>query len=92
MGFQGYAAAITTFVFTDKASSSIVTSIVYCGIAISINTGSPILNYDVTAVGNPAATVIVSSPSFTRRPPNSGNVNAIKAHKFIDKPKFTRVQ
>ena len=33
-------AIITTFVFSDKASSNCVTSILYCGIVTSTNTGT----------------------------------------------------
>ncbi len=39
-GFPRVCAAITTFVFSDNAFSNIVTSILYCGIVTSMNTGT----------------------------------------------------
>ena len=52
-------AIIKAFVLSDKASSSWLTSILYCGIVTSINTGTaPYCIIGATVVGNPAATVI----------------------------------
>ena len=86
-------AIITALVFSEYASSSIVTSILYCGIVTSTNTGTaPYWMSGVTVVGKPAATVITSSPRFTRRSPRSGDVSVIKATRFAEEPEFTREQ
>src|SRR6267154_6644512 len=43
----------------------------------------------LTVVGNPAATVITSSPGFSARSPSFGEVNALRATRFADDPEFT---
>ncbi len=66
---------MTAFVLSESAASNFVTSILYCGIVTSTNTGTaPYWIAGVTVVGKPAATVIISSPRFTRRSPRSGDV------------------
>ena len=44
----------------------------------------------VTVVGNPAATVITSSPRKILRSPKSGDVSAIKASRLAEDPLLTR--
>ncbi len=41
-------------------------------------------------VGNPAATVMTSSPGFSLRSPSFGEVRAVNASRFADDPEFTR--
>jgi hypothetical protein len=92
-GFPRVWAIITAFVLLDSALSSIVTSMLYCGIVISTNTGiAPYCTAGVTVVGNPAATVIISSPGFTCRLPKRGDVKAMNASRFAEEPEFTREQ
>ena len=40
-------------------------------------------------VGNPAATVMTSSPGFSRRSPSFGEVSAVSASRFAEDPEFT---
>src|ERR1700738_1545085 len=44
----------------------------------------------LTVVGNPAATVITSSPGFNRRSPSLGEVRALTATRLADEPELTR--
>ena len=89
-GFPRVCATITAFVFGDKASSSLVTSILYCGIVTSTNTGTaPYCIIGVTVVGKPHATVMTSSPLFTCLSPKSGDVKVINASKLALDPEFT---
>ena len=77
-------------VFGESASSSPVTSILYCGIVTSTNTGiAPYCMIGVTVVGKPQATVITSSPLFTCLSPKRGDVKVINASKFALEPEFT---
>ena len=92
-GFPSVCAIITAFVLSETASSSIVTSILYCGIVTSTNTGTaPYWIAGVTVVGNPAATVMISSPRLILRSPSSGEVSAIKAFRFAEEPELTSEQ
>lgn len=45
-----------------------------------------------TVVGNPAATVITSSPFFILLSPSFGEVKAIKAKRFADEPELVKEQ
>ena len=83
-------AIITALVLSDNAPSSLVTSILYCGIVTSTNTGTaPYWIAGVIVVGNPAATVIISSPLLILLSPNSGEVRAMKALRLADEPELT---
>ena len=65
----------------------------YCGMVTSTNTGTaPYWMAGVTVVGNPAATVIISSPGFTWRSFKSGEVRVMNATRFAEEPEFTRAQ
>ncbi len=44
----------------------------------------------LTVVGNPAATVMTSSPGFNRRFPSRGEVRALTASRLADEPELTR--
>src|SRR5665213_3098971 len=44
-----------------------------------------------TVVGKPPATVITSSPGFSRRSPSVGDVRAVTASKLADEPELTSV-
>ena len=91
-GFPRVCAIMTALVFTLNASSSFVTSMLYCGMVTSTNTGTaPYWMTGVTVVGNPAATVMTSSPRRICRSPSSGAVNTEKAIRFADDPLFTRL-
>ena len=69
------------------------TSMLYWGMVTSTNTGTaPYWIAGVTVVGNPAATVMISSPRFTRLSPSSGEVRAMKATRLAEEPEFTREQ
>ena len=46
----------------------------------------------VTVVGNPAATVMISSPRFILLSPSSEDVSAIKAIRFAEDPELTKEQ
>ena len=62
----------------------------YCGMVTSTKTGTaPYCNIGVTVVGNPQATVMISSPRQTRRSPSFGEVGAMKAGRFALEPEFT---
>ena len=64
-GFPKVCAIITAFVFSDNAFSNMVKSILYSGIVTSTNIGiAPYWTIGEIVVGNPAATVITSSPRF----------------------------
>ena len=83
-------AIITALVFSESAVSSLVTSMLYCGMQTSTKTGTaPYWIMGVTVVGKPQATVITSSPRFTRRSPSFGEVSAMKARRFALEPEFT---
>src|SRR5664279_2141483 len=43
----------------------------------------------LTVVGNPAATVITSSPGFNLRSPSLGEVSALTATRLADEPELT---
>jgi hypothetical protein len=45
-----------------------------------------------TVVGNPAATVMTSSPGIRRRSPSFGDVSAVKATKLAEEPELTSEQ
>ena len=54
---------MTALVFSERAASSFVTSMLYCGTLTSTNTGTaPYWRIGVTVVGKPHATVMTSSP------------------------------
>src|SRR5574344_20051 len=92
-GFPKVCAIITAFVFLERAASSFETSILYCGIVTSTNTGTaPKFKIGVTVVGKPQATVIISSPRFTAFSFNKGEVSAMNAIKFAEEPEFTKEQ
>ena len=92
-GFPRVCAIITAFVLSLSASSSWLTSKLYCGIVRSRKTGiAPYCKYGVTVVGNPAATVIISSPRLTLLSPSKGDVSAINAMRFADDPELTSEQ
>ena len=92
-GFPSVWAIMTAFVLSERAASSFVTSMLYCGIVTSTNTGTaPYWIAGVTVVGKPAATVMISSPRFTRRSPSSGDVSVMNAIRFAEEPEFTRAQ
>ena len=57
-----------------------------------LNSNNPYWIIGATVVGNPAATVITSSPRFTLRSPSSGEVNAINARRFAEEPELTSEQ
>src|ERR1017187_10845050 len=44
----------------------------------------------LTVVGNPAATVMTSSPGLSLRSPSLGEVRALIATRLADDPEFTR--
>lgn len=84
---------MTAFVLGESAPSSLDTSMLYCGMVTSTNTGTaPYWMAGATVVGNPAATVITSSPLSTRLSPNRGDVRAMNASRFADEPEFTSAQ
>ena len=63
------------------------------GIFISTKTGTApncILGFIV--VGNPAATVIISSPLLIAFSPSLGDVKVLKATKFADDPEFVVIK
>ena len=92
-GLPRVCAIITAFVLSDSASSSFVTSMLYWGMVTSTNTGTaPYWIAGVTVVGNPQATVMISSPRFTRRSPKRGEVRVMNASRFAEEPEFTREQ
>ena len=92
-GFPRVWAIITAFVFSDSASSSFVTSMLYWGMVTSTNTGTaPNWMAGATVVGNPQATVIISSPLFTLRSPSKWEVSVMKASRLAEEPEFTREQ
>ena len=89
-GLPSVCAIITALVLSESASSSFVTSILYCGIVTSTNTGTaPYWIAGVIVVGKPAATVIISSPLLILLSPRSGDVSAINALRLADEPEFT---
>src|SRR6202044_3436018 len=45
-----------------------------------------------TVVGKPAATVMTSSPGFSRRSPSLGDVRAVNATRLAEEPELTREQ
>ena len=59
-----------------------------------MNTGTaPFWMMGATVVGNPAATVITSSPGLIRRSAGSfGLVRAENANRFAEEPEFTRME
>jgi hypothetical protein len=74
----------------ERASSSCVTSMLYVGKVTSTKTGTaPNCSIGKTVVGKPAATVITSSPGFTRRSPQVWLVIALNATRFALLPEFT---
>ena len=82
---------MTAFVFGDKAASSFVTSILYCGTVTSTNTGTaPYCKIGATVVGKAQATVITSSPRLICRSPNSGAVKTENAMRLAEDPLFTK--
>ena len=89
-GLPSVCAIITALVLSESASSSFVTSMLYCGIVTSTNTGTaPYWIAGVIVVGKPAATVIISSPLLILLSPRSGDVSAINALRLADEPEFT---
>ena len=92
-GFPRVWATITARVLSDRAASSMSTSMLYWGMVTSTNTGTaPYWMMGVTVVGNPAATVITSSPFLTRLSPRRGEVRAMKARRLAEDPELTREQ
>ena len=92
-GLPSVCASITALVLSESAFSSMVTSILYCGMVTSTNTGTaPYCITGVTVVGNPAATVMTSSPRFTALSPSSGEVSAMNAVRFALEPELTSAQ
>ena len=92
-GLPKVCAIITAFVFSENASTNLSVSMLYCGIVTSTNTGTaPYCNIGVTVVGNPAATVITSSPGNTLRSPKRGEVSAMNARRFAEDPELTAEQ
>ena len=86
-------ATITALVRGESAFSSCVTSMLYCGMVTSTKTGTaPNCKIGVTVVGNPAATVMTSSPRRTARSPRSGEVSAMNASRLAEEPELTRLQ
>ena len=70
-----------------------VTSMLYWGMVTSTNTGTaPYWIMGLTVVGKPQATVMTSSPRFTRRSPRRGEVRVMKAIRLAEEPEFTREQ
>ena len=85
-------AIMTALVLGERAASSLVTSMLYCGTVTSTNTGTaPYCSAGVTVVGNPHATVMTSSPFLIWRSPSSGAVSAIKAIRLAEEPELTRL-
>ena len=63
----------------------------YDGIVTSQKTGtSPFWIIGFTVVGKPAATVITSSPGWSRRLPRAGEVRAESASRLALDPEFVR--
>ena len=59
---------------------------------MSINTGiSPFWIIGFTVVGNPAATVIISSPGRSLLAPNFSEVSDVIANKLADEPELQRI-
>ena len=84
---------VTALVLGDKAASSIDISKLYCGMVTSMNTGTaPYWMIGATVVGNPAATVMTSSPGRMARLPSNGEVRAINASRFAEEPELTNAQ
>src|SRR5260370_31642073 len=81
---------MTAFTLGLYASSRRETSISYVGNVTSRNTGTRrFWKIGLTVVGNPAATVMTSSPGFRRRSPSFGEVKALRATRLADDPEFT---
>ena len=58
-----------------------------------MNTGTaPYCIIGATVVGNPQATVMISSPRDIARSPNNGDVRAMNANKFADDPELTKLK
>ena len=92
-GFPKLCAIITALVFGERAASNCVVSILLSSMLISTNTGTaPYCTIQATVVGNPAATVITSSPRFIWRSFNSGAVRALKARRLADEPELQSEQ
>ena len=86
-------AIITAFVLGERASSSMETSMLYWGNVTSTKTGTaPYCKIGATVVGNPAATVMTSSPLQMRFSPNKGEVKVWNASKLAEEPELTSAQ
>lgn len=84
---------MTAFVLGDRASSSLVTSMLYSGTVTSTNTGTaPYCMHGAMVVGNPQATVMTSSPLRIWRSPSSGEVSAEKASRLAEEPELVSEQ
>src|SRR5260370_36782027 len=82
---------MTAFTLGLYASSRRETSISYVGNVTSRNTGTRrFWKMGLTVVGNPAATVMTSSPGLSRRSPSFGEVNALRATRLAEEPDLTR--
>ncbi|CAM5444568.1 hypothetical protein SCALM49S_05933 [Streptomyces californicus] len=58
---------------------------------MSTKTGTrPFWMIGLTVVGNPAATVITSSPGRSLRSPSTGEVRAVSARRFAEEPELVR--
>ena len=89
-GLPSVWASITARVRSDRASSRRETSMLAVSGSTSTKTGTaPYWNSGETVVGNPAATVITSSPRAIRRSPSSGAVSVMKASRLAEEPEFT---
>ena len=75
--------------------TTVTPMIQYGAVPVFVDVTIPQYNIDVTGVtvvGNPAATVITSSPRRICRSPRRGDVKAIKAPKLAEEPELTREQ
>src|SRR3981081_707981 len=81
---------MTAFTLGLYASSRREPCIAVVGKVTSRNTGTRrFWKIGLTVVGNPAATVITSSPGFRRRSPSFGEVKALRATRLVAEPDLT---
>ena len=75
----------------EIASSTRSAVVLYVPSSMSTNTGTmPFCRIGFTVVGNPAATVITSSPGLSCSSPSVGDVKVLSASRFADEPEFVR--
>ena len=92
-GFPRLCAIIIAFVLSVMALRTAFTSTLCVAISTSTNTGThPFCTIGATVVGNPAATVITSSPGLIRSSPSFHEVSVEKANKFAADPETVSLE